>query len=638
MKKLINTIIFSTIIIWSAAPVLAEDSGFENWAEMEKALVKESIRRQWVPMRDGVRLDANIFLPKAGEAPYPTVLIRSPYPDEIILDGMAGKMLNRILLEQGFAIMFQNERGRYWSEGDYNYLARAGEDGYDTIDWVSKQPWSNGKVGTIGCSSSAENQLALSVAAHPAHAAAIAQAPGAGIGRIGPYAEQGNMFRGGVPQLLFAGWYFDYVYYGSEAAAQRPRFPSDLSQEDRVRLSKFWKLWPNYGWGKPREGFDYHEFFSTLPVSDLMIAADGPVTNWNDFIQRTPHDSAWEDTHFSNEGDEFGVPMLWMFSWYDISVAPNAALYNYARENTSTRRARDNQFMVIGPMPHCQFGEEVEETVVGERNLGDARFDYDTLYVEWFSRWLKGEKNDVLARPKVQYYQMGANEWVSGERFPLKGSRVMDLYIGSTEGANSLYGDGTLSTSPPEGTGSDVFIYDPMHPVPTYGGGACCMGDVKATGALNQADLEIRNDVLVYSSPVLDEDLPVAGFIEIELYVSSDAKDTDFTVKLVDVDPDGIAYNLDDNIFRARYREGYDRKVLMEEGEIYKISFAPMITANTFKKGHQIRVEISSSNFPRYGRNMNTGGDNYDEATGMVAHNQVHHSPAHPSRIRLQVK
>jgi len=173
--------------------------------------------------------------------------------------------------------------------------------------------------------------------------------------------------------------------------------------------------------------------------------------------------------------------------------------------------------------------------------------------------------------------------------------------------------------------------------VQTYGGGACCMGDVKATGAFDQSTLEMRSDILVYTTPVLEEDVTVAGFVEIELYVSSDAKDTDFTTKLIDVDPDGVAYNLDDNIFRARYREGYDKEVFMEPGQVYKVVFAPMITANTFKKGHRIRLEVSSSNFPRYGRNLNTGGNNHDESDPVVARNRIHHSPRHPSRIRIPV-
>jgi putative CocE/NonD family hydrolase len=232
---------------------------------------------------------------------------------------------------------------------------------------------------------------------------------------------------------------------------------------------------------------------------------------------------------------------------------------------------------------------------------------------------------------------MGANKWVSSDSFPAKGTKYVDYFLASSGRANTLYGDGTLSVERPKQEAADTLVYDPIRPVQTLGGGACCMGTVKATGAFDQSTLEMRNDVLVYTSPVLEQDLAVAGFVETELYVSSDAKDTDFTLKLIDVDPAGVAYNLDDNIFRARYREGYDRQVFMRAGEVYKLTFAPMITANTFKKGHRVRLEVSSSNFPRYDRNLNTGGNNFDESKAVVARNSVHHSDKYVSRIRLPV-
>ncbi len=626
-------LVVAVLLVAGATSGALAQTHYESWAELEAELIEKTIRRQWIPMRDGVRLDAEIFLPNTADPPYPTVLIRSPYPSEKTLRPTP---VYTSFVENGYAIVFQNERGRFWSEGEHEYLARAGEDGYDTIDWIARQEWSNGKVGTIGCSSSAENQLRLISSAHPAHAAAIPQAPGAGIGKVGPYREQGNIYRGGALQLLFPAWFHDYIYYAG-SGDPRPQFPKEMSQEDRERISGYFKLWPIQGFGVARPDFDYNKYFRHLPVRELNAAVDGPRTDWDRFSQMTPADPAWDEIHFAGDAQTFGVPALWAFSWYDISVAPNVALYNHARENTSTERARGNQQMIIGPLPHCQFGNEKKESIVGDRNLGDARFDYTQRYLEWFDYWLKGEKNDAVTRPKVRYYQMGANEWVTGDRFPPEGSRLVDLYLDSEGQANTLYGDGTLGYTAPKKAASDGYIYDPIRPVQTLGGGACCMGDVQATGAYDQSTLEMRSDILVYTTAVLEEDLAVAGFVEVELYVSSNAKDTDFTVKLIDVYPDGTAYNLDDNIFRARYREGYDRKVLMEPGEVYKVTFAPMITANTFLKGHRIRLEVSSSNFPRYDRNLNTGGNNYDETEPFVARNRVHHSAKHPSRIRLPV-
>jgi putative CocE/NonD family hydrolase len=633
MQSLYKTAIIALTML-ACIPAASRTSGYKDWAELEADLVDKKMLHRPIPMRDGVQLDANIYLPR-GTPPFPTVLYRSPYPTDIFFKPGALPIndFNATLLEQGYAIVHQNERGRYWSGGEYEYLANAGEDGYDTIDWISRQPWSNGKVGTFGCSSTAENQLKLSSAAHPAHAAAIALGPGAGIGKIGPYSEQGNTYRGGALQLLFASWYRDYIFYAKHGDP-RPQYPQNLSVEQRERLGEAFRLYPNV---PTPPGFDYDKYYQHLPVRDLNRASNGPATEWERFSSRTPADAAWKDISLANEGDKFGVPMLWGFSWYDVSVAPNVALYNYARDNTSTQRARNAQQMFIGPTSHCMFGAEKRQTLVGDRDLGDGRYDYFARFVEWYDYWLKGTANNALKRPKVDYYQMGANKWVSSDSFPAKGTKYVDYYLASSGRANTLYGDGTLSVERPKQEAADTFVYDPIRAVQTLGGGACCMGTVKATGAFDQSTLEMRNDILVYTSPVLERDLAVAGFVEVDLYVSSDARDTDFTLKLIDVDPAGVAYNLDDNIFRARYREGYDKQVFMRAGEVYKLTFAPMITANTFKKGHRVRLEVSSSNFPRYDRNLNTGGNNFDESKAVVARNSVHHSGKHLSRIRLPV-
>jgi putative CocE/NonD family hydrolase len=215
---------------------------------------------------------------------------------------------------------------------------------------------------------------------------------------------------------------------------------------------------------------------------------------------------------------------------------------------------------------------------------------------------------------------------------------MVAYYLDSDGRANSLFGDGILSTHKPGAeTTSDTFTYDPALPVPSVGGGLCCMGDALEAGSFDQRQVEARHDVLVYTTEPLEKALEITGTIEVTLFVSSTAKDTDFTVKLIDVYPDGRAFNLDETIQRVRYREGYDQQVLMEPGKVYELSVSPMSTSNTFAEGHRIRVEVSSSNFPRFARNLNTGGNNYDETDGTVAKNTIHHSPAHPSRILLPV-
>jgi putative CocE/NonD family hydrolase len=279
------------------------------------------------------------------------------------------------------------------------------------------------------------------------------------------------------------------------------------------------------------------------------------------------------------------------------------------------------------------------DTVVGERSMGDARMDYQEIIYGFFDRFLKGDKNTRLdTLPKVTYFTMGLNKWQTSDTWPPAGAQTMTLYLSSAGRANSLAGDGELVASPPAADKPDRFTYDPMNPVLSYGGNVCCTGNAIQAGAFDQRKMEAREDVLVYTSELFKEGIELSGPIEPTLYVSSDMKDTDFTVKIVDVYPDGTAYNLDESIQRARYREGYDRPaVSMESGKVYKVTLQPLTTSNYFEAGHRLRVEISSSNFPRFDRNLNTGGNNYDEDKGVVAHNSVHHSKQYPSQVVLTV-
>jgi putative CocE/NonD family hydrolase len=328
-------------------------------------------------------------------------------------------------------------------------------------------------------------------------------------------------------------------------------------------------------------------------------------------------------------------------SWYDVSVGPNLAAYNFVRK-TAKGEIANQQYAIIAPTLHCGYTRASENTVVGERSMGDARLDYNALTYGWFDHFLKGEDNHVLqTMPKVKYFTMGSNQWQTSETWPPQGAQPMTLYLGSGGKANSLNGDGVLAAAKPRvdnPDNPDSFTYDPMNPVPSYGGNVCCTGNAVTGGAFDQRRMEARADILVYTSEPLKEGMEVSGPIEPTLYVSSDAKDTDFTVKVLDVDPDGTAYNLDETIQRLRYRDGYDKPLVwMEPGKVYKVKLQPMTTSNYFAAGHRVRIEVSSSNFPRFDRNLNTGGNNYDEAKGVVAHNAVHHSGQYASQITLSV-
>jgi len=335
---------------------------------------------------------------------------------------------------------------------------------------------------------------------------------------------------------------------------------------------------------------------------------------------------------------KINVPGFWFMSWYDVSVGPNLAAYNHVRKTASPELA-NQQYAVIAPTLHCAYRRATENTIVGERSMGDARLNYDELTWGWFDRFLKGDKNEILqSMPKVRYFTMGSNKWQASDTWPPKGAQPLTFYLSSGGKANTLNGDGLLVLTPPATDSPDKFDYDPMNPVPSYGGNVCCTGNAIQGGAFDQRKMEERNDVLVYSTEPLKEGIELSGPITVTLYVSSDVKDTDFTVKLLDVYPDGRAYNLDETIQRMRYRNGYDQpSAWIESGKVYKFTFQPMTTSNYFDVGHRIRIEISSSNFPRFDRNLNTGGRNYDETKGIVAHNVVHHSKQHPSSVIITV-
>ena len=599
------------------------------------AIIEQKIM---VPMRDGVRLATDVYRPKTAEL-VPTIFVRTPYNFNWYRDGVLQTRRLRVPLEavrRGYAYVIQNERGKFFSEGEWDILGPPKSDGYDALTWIAEQPWSNGEVGTLGCSSTAEWQMGLAALDHPAHAAMVPQGFGAGVGRVGDFYEQGNWYRGGAEQMLFFVW-----LYGVQNT-QRPMFPSDISREDLVRLSRYLDLAPEM----PR--VNWTEALWHLPVEDIMRNVDGPkgifadsapVASGGRMIQRTPNDPAWYRGGLYHDDEPFGVPSLWFMSWYDVSVGPNLALFNHVRQVAGDPEVAENQFAVVAPVTHCAYTRASEETIVGERNVGDARLDYDGLIYGWFDYWLKGEANGLTdTLPKVRYYTMGSNEWQTAATWPPEGVELVTYYLDSDGNANTLHGDGRLTTSVPGSRGdADSFSYDPMDPVTSYGGNVCCIGGAIDAGAFDQRQMEERQDILVYTSEPLGEGIEVSGTIEITLYVSSDARDTDFTVKLLDVYPDGSAYNLDETIQRARYREGYEVQVFMEEGRVYELAVSPMSTSNYFAAGHRIRIEVSSSNLPRFTRNLNTGGNNYDETEGVVAHNSVHHSRRYPSQIRLPV-
>lgn len=592
----------------------------------EIAIVDQKIM---MPMRDGVRLASDIYRPKGNE-PVPIVFSRTPYNFNTYGNGeMNTRTMESALawVKKGYAFVVQNERGRFFSEGEWDILGVPLTDGYDAMEWMSKQNWSNGKVGTLGCSSTAEWQMAVASMNHPAHAALVAQGYGAGVGRIGQYFEQGNFYRGGANQMLFTSW-----LYSTQHDPMAPKLPLGIEQQDLIRLERFYDMAPRY----PK--VDWKAGLSHLPVQDIIKNVNGPKGIYEEMITRVPNSRKWYQGGLYHDDMPFDKPSFWFVSWYDVSSSPNIALYNHVRQNAVSELARNNQYLVIAPVLHCSFARATENTIVGERSVGDARLNYDEIITSWFDLWLKDDQSDAVAQiPKVQYFTMGSNKWQSSDVWPPAEAVMTPYYLDSEGRSNTRNGNGKLTLQRPRKTTQDTFLYDPMQPVDSYGGNVCCTGNAVQGGSYDQQEMELREDILVYTSEPLAEGIEISGFIESYLHLSSDAKDTDVTIKLIDVYPDGKAYNLDETIQRVRYREGYDKEVMMEEGKVYEIKMTPMSTSNYFEKGHQIRIEVSSSNFPRFDRNLNTGGNNFDESTGVIATNSIHHGTKSLSRIVLPV-
>jgi uncharacterized protein len=573
----------------------------------------------WVAMRDGVRLSTDFYFPEGAGDTLPVVLIRTPYNknsyrhDDSAAYFFAG---------QGYVVATQDTRGRFESEGNYTISTPDTEDGYDSIEWLAAQPWSTGKVGTYGCSYLGDVQIMAARSRPPHFTAMIPQAAGSSV----PSRGFGAINGGAVELASTVGW----MWRNGSKIFLHP--PPGAPDDFWARFGNYFRLSPEL----PRP--DYPKMWATLPVIDIFKQAGIPSTDWESVLKHGPGDRWWLERGYLQETDRFETPSLQINSWYDFGVEETLYQFVLMRDNAVSARARDNQFIVISPTSHCRFESATENTVVGARSLGDARLDFWSLYLRWFDYWLKGVDNGVTKMPKLQIYIMGKNEWRGENEWPLKRTRFTNYYFHSAGRANSRFGDGTLNTQEPDEDSVDAYTYDPGSPVPSRGGPLCCMGTTDAPeGSFDQREVEARNDVLVYTTPPLEKGVEVTGPIQSILYVSSDAKDTDFTAKLVDVYPDGVAYNVQEGILRSRYRHGWDKKIWMKPDEVSEVKLEMEATSNYFGPGHRIRMEISSSNFPRFDRNLNTGGNNYDETRWVVAHNKVYHSRRYASHIVLPV-
>jgi putative CocE/NonD family hydrolase len=583
----------------------------------------------FITMRDGVRLATDLYIPKGPPGTrYPVVMIRTPYGN---FPGNYLEIPEAVFASHGYVVAVQDKRGKFRSEGVYLVSGGDANDGYDSIEWLSKQPWSNGRVGTYGCSYLGDVQLFLAQTKPPALKAMIPQASGSSAGSIaGIYRQFGERVGGANDWATAIGW---FAKNGQKIA---PRLPATLDRETYTALYRPFNQTPVL------PPIDYQRAWYHLPEVDALRDQGFPDSDFADNIAKSPTDPYCNQLPYMTDSYTSDVPALFVNSWYDFGADMTLFEFNWFQQHSDSAQARANQFVIMSPGTHCSSERTASsEAIVGSRAMGDTRFDYWHAYLTWFDYWLKqdqGARKEIETWPKVRYYSMGANVWKNSAEWPPANTRRESYYLHSGGKANSVFGDGALELKQTPGTEHDSYVYDPANPVPSLGGAMCCTGtDDAKPGAQDQRAIEGRIDVLAYTSDVLDAPIDVAGPVEVVLYASSSAVDTDFTAKLVDVYPDGRAFNVLESILRARYREGFTHEVWMEQGKVYEIRIPIGATSNFFGKGHRVRVEISSSNFPRFDRNLNLGGDNARMARWVTASNRIYHSTQYPSRLVLPV-
>lgn len=594
-----------------ASPLLwAEDPGITR------------LKSQMIPMRDGIELSTDLYFPVDHQGRSPVILVRTVYNKN---QTFAWNPVWTELVKQGYVVAIQDIRGRFESGGEYVIASGRREDGVDTLDWITRQDWSNGKVATSGCSYLGETQVVLAATNHPSLVTAIPMSPASGYYAPG---RAWQAFSGGAFELgQTAGW---FAGSGSKVYTQPP--------EGFDRGTYFQTLEEEIEMTPPVDFARYLEELQSLPTIDVLQRAGVPPTDYETWRRSHPDGDYYRNLDLVQADDEFSIPALFMDSWYDYGATETLAMFEQFSKRSRTEAGKKHQYLIIGPHTHCNYDDAQENTVVGARPVGDTRYPYQQLQIDWFNYWMKGEKNDVLQRDRIHYYVMGANEWRSSNIWPPEGTQHRKWYLSGSGNANTRNGDGVLTLQMPAERVVDDFTYDPSDPVPSLGGHTCCTGTDTEAGGYDQRGIELREDVLVYTSEVLDKDVDMVGRIRAELLVSSSAVDTDITVKLVDVYPDGTAYNVQEGVRRMRYRNSLRTPEFMVPDQLYIAEVDLHTTANTFRKGHRIRVEVSSSNYPRIERNLNSGKKNYDETDFVVANNRIYLGGERASFITLPIK
>jgi putative CocE/NonD family hydrolase len=532
-----------------------------------------------VPMRDGARLSANVFLPSE-HARVPAILVRTPYGK-----GQDITSNYQAFVDHGYAVVVEDVRGRYESEGAFQPLRQEPADGDDTLNWIARQPWSDGKVGMMGGSYLGIVQWKVALLNNP-HLKAIFPV-------VSGYDEYRDRF---------------YSTGGAMKLGNRLQWMSENLKA------------PGY---QP----DFSKFVLHLPLRTSDVVATGwTVEMYREAVAHPAYDSFWRAISTKEQIQKIRIPVFSVGGWYDNFVESDLEAYVALHKTFPLNR------ILVGPWPHS-----MSYRFAGVDFGPGASVPVRALQLEWFDQWLMGKDAPAVSRPPVKIFVMGANKWREEREWPPEQARAWKLYLASSGRANTLAGDGALGGKPARRGSKDRYVFDPSDPAPTRGGPVCCNPRVFPWGPMDQRPVEQRKDVLVYTSRPLKQNVEAIGPVQAVLYVATSATDTDFTAKLVDVFPDGNARNLTDGILRLRYRNSLEKPEPTKEGEIYKVTVDAGVTSNVFLKGHRIRVEISSSNFPRFDRNPNTGGPVADETRLFKASQTVYHDREHPSCVVLMV-
>jgi uncharacterized protein len=553
-----------------------------------------------VPVRDGVKLSVDVYIPPA-PGKYPTVFKMTPYgtpradgpahsAEEEAKSGGAPGLGARHFTQRGYAYVLADSRGRFDSEGTwYAWSSNEGKDGSDLISWIASQPWSNGKVITMGNSYPAWNQWQMAKERNPHHAAMLSY-----VAPVDRFTDWPN-WNGVVKLQTVVTWMIGGM----------------AGRDDRGAMP--FVKWP--------------EVIRHLPLLTLDEKLLGrPLPMYRDMLEHDTLDDYW--TRVNVNGHPIDIPTFNVTGWYDTMLRPQISGYLNVMKQT---RSPADHFLVIGPWVHAAN----RRLNFRMRDFGpQATIDLGSMRDRWLDHIMKGAPPSKL--PPVQYFLQVKNQWKDASAWPVPGTQFTKYYLASGGKANTLNGDGALRTDRPSGDIADAFTYDPANPVPSTWLSVRSLG-MASHEPIDNREVEKRSDVLVYTTEPLREPMEVTGPVTATIYFATDVPDTDITVKLLDVDPQGVAYDLTYGIARARYRDSYKNPTLLKAGQVYGLAVELQPTSNYFEAGHRVRIEVSSSNFPFFSRNLNTGTNSYTTTDMRVAHTRIEHSTAYPSHVVIPI-